>query len=177
MRQINRKKSKQEVNNMYTSVHMGESQKTWVTHQNGWNPHLKCHLQLETKEDVVGSGLGIQSGGRWFTRRWKSKCLEFPWPHLAHIFFLVSLVALFLGQPLYLNYSTVKKVVKRKTLSLFFLKSTLPNVILLTKRHILGWQILLPYNTLDQVEKVNMETQGGSHLLPKIVPKVWGGLA
>lgn len=69
-------KSKQKVNNMYTSVHMGESQKTWVTHQNGWNPHLKCHLQLETKEDVVGSGLGLECGGRWFMWRWKSKCLE-----------------------------------------------------------------------------------------------------
>ena len=104
------------------------------------------------------------------------KYLEFLWPHLAHIFFLVSLVALFLGQPLYLNYSTVKEVVKRKTLSLFFLKNTLPKIILLTKRHILGWQILLPYNALGQVEKVNVETQGGNHLLPKIVPKAGGDL-
>ena len=60
--------------------------------------------------------------------------LTTPGPH----FFSVSLVALFLGQPLYLNYSTAKEVAKRKTWSLLFLKNTLLKVILLTKRHILG---------------------------------------
>ena len=39
---------------------MGETQKNWVTHQNGWCPHLNYHLQLKTKEDVGGSGLGLQ---------------------------------------------------------------------------------------------------------------------
>ena len=33
---------------------MGETQKNWVTHQNGWSPHLKYYLQLKTKEDVEG---------------------------------------------------------------------------------------------------------------------------
>ena len=54
---------------------MRETQENWVTHQNGWNPHLKYHLQLKTKEDVGGSGLELQGGGRQFTWRWKSKCL------------------------------------------------------------------------------------------------------
>ena len=37
--------------------------------------HLKYHLQLETKENVEGSGLELQRGERQFTWRWKSKCL------------------------------------------------------------------------------------------------------
>ena len=34
---------------------------------NGWNPYLKYHLQLKTKEDVGVSGLGLQKGweGNW----------------------------------------------------------------------------------------------------------------
>lgn len=54
---------------------MEETQKTWVTHQNGWNLHLKYRLQLQTKEVVGGSGLGLQKGRREFTRIWKSKHL------------------------------------------------------------------------------------------------------
>ena len=38
---------------------MGETKENWVTHQNGQNPHLKHRRQLETKEDVGGSGLGL----------------------------------------------------------------------------------------------------------------------
>lgn len=54
---------------------MGETQEKWVTHQNGWSPHLKCPLQLKTKEDVGGIGLVPQRDGKQFTRRWKSRCL------------------------------------------------------------------------------------------------------
>ena len=53
---------------------MGKTQENWVTHQISQNPHLKHHLQLTTKEDVSGSGLGLQTGGRQLTWRWKSKC-------------------------------------------------------------------------------------------------------
>ena len=41
---------------------MGETEKNWVTCQNG--PHIKYHLQLKTKEDIRGSGLGLQRRGR-----------------------------------------------------------------------------------------------------------------
>ena len=53
---------------------MGETQENWVTCQNGWNPHLKYHFQLKTKEDVGISGLWPQKGGKQLTWRWKSKC-------------------------------------------------------------------------------------------------------
>ena len=53
---------------------MGETQENWATCQNGWNLHLKYHLQLKTEEDVGGSDLGLQRGRRQFTWRWKSKC-------------------------------------------------------------------------------------------------------
>ena len=39
------------------------------------NPHFKHHLQQKTKEDVGGSDLGFQRGGRQFTWRWKIKRL------------------------------------------------------------------------------------------------------
>ena len=38
------------------------------------------------------------------------------------------------------------------------------------KRHILGWQILLPYNGLGQAEEVNKDTQGGSYLASQDSP-------
>lgn len=56
---------------------MEETQKNWVTHQNGWKLHLKYCPQVKTKEVVGGSGLGLQKGRREFTRRWKSKCLVY----------------------------------------------------------------------------------------------------
>ena len=34
-----------------------------LTCQNDLNCHLKYHLQLMTKKDVEGSGLGLQMGG------------------------------------------------------------------------------------------------------------------
>jgi len=43
------------------------------------SPHIKYHLQLKTKEDVGGSGLGLQSGGRQFSWRRKKKCLVKQW--------------------------------------------------------------------------------------------------
>lgn len=54
---------------------MGETQENSVTQQNGQNPHLKYQLQLKTKEDVGGSGLGHQRRGRQFTGPWRNKCL------------------------------------------------------------------------------------------------------
>jgi len=39
-------------------------------------PSLKYHLQLKTKEDVAGIGLGFKRGGKHFTWRWRSKYLE-----------------------------------------------------------------------------------------------------
>ena len=54
---------------------MGETQEKWVTHHNGWSPHLKCPLQLKTKEDIGGISLVPQRAGKQFTRRWKSRCL------------------------------------------------------------------------------------------------------
>ena len=54
---------------------MGETQENWVTHQNGRNPHLKDYLQLKINENVGGSGLGHQRGGRKFIWRCKSKYL------------------------------------------------------------------------------------------------------
>ena len=56
-------------------VYIGKILEDWVTCWNGWNPHLNYHLQLKTKEDVGGSGLGLQRAGRQFMWRWKSKCL------------------------------------------------------------------------------------------------------
>lgn len=53
---------------------MWETEEKWVTHQNGWSPHLKCPLQLKTKEDFGGIR-GPRRGGRQFTRRWKGRCL------------------------------------------------------------------------------------------------------
>ena len=38
---------------------MGETQGNRVIHQNGQSPHHKYHLQLKTKEDIEGSGLGL----------------------------------------------------------------------------------------------------------------------
>ena len=46
---------------------MGETQENWVTHQNGWSPHLQYHCQLTTKEEVGGGALGLQREGRQFT--------------------------------------------------------------------------------------------------------------
>lgn len=46
---------------------MGETQEKTATHQNGASPHLKHHLQLKTKEDFRGSGLGLQRGRRQLT--------------------------------------------------------------------------------------------------------------
>ena len=43
---------------------MGETQENRVTRQNGRSHYLKYHLQLRTKEDVGGSGLGLQRGAR-----------------------------------------------------------------------------------------------------------------
>ena len=54
---------------------MKETQENWVTQQNGRNTHLTYHLWLEAKQDVVGSGSGLQRGGKQFTWIWKSKCL------------------------------------------------------------------------------------------------------
>ena len=42
---------------------------------NGQNPHLKYCLQVKTKEDAVGRDLGLQTGKRQYTWRWKSRCL------------------------------------------------------------------------------------------------------
>ena len=41
---------------------MRETQENWVTHQNSRSPHLIYHLQLKPKDDVGGSGLGLQRG-------------------------------------------------------------------------------------------------------------------
>ena len=47
---------------------MGETQEYGVIDQNGGISHLKYHLQLKTKEDIVGgSDLGLQRGGRQLT--------------------------------------------------------------------------------------------------------------
>lgn len=35
--------------------------------------HFKYYLQLKTKEDPGGSGVGTQRGGRKFIGRWKCK--------------------------------------------------------------------------------------------------------
>ena len=45
---------------------MRETQGNWITQQNGWNPHLKYYLQLNTKDDAMGSVLGLQRGIRQF---------------------------------------------------------------------------------------------------------------
>lgn len=37
-------------------VYMGDTQENWVTPQNGSSHHIKCYLQLKTKEDVLGGG-------------------------------------------------------------------------------------------------------------------------
>ena len=61
---------------------MGETQESSVSHQNGRSHYLK-YLQLRKKEDVGGSGLGLQRGVRQFTQEWKSKCLvKKCWPCL-----------------------------------------------------------------------------------------------
>ena len=46
---------------------MRETQEHRVIYQKGQNPHLQYRLQLKTKEDVGGSGLGLQKGGKQFT--------------------------------------------------------------------------------------------------------------
>ena len=55
-------------------MYMGETQENRVIRQNGQNLYLKYHLQLKTKEDVGGEGVGLPRGGRQFTWRWESKC-------------------------------------------------------------------------------------------------------
>ena len=97
MRKINRRKIEQ---SLITCIHGRDPGK--LSNLPKWlKPHLKYYLQLKTKEDVGGSGLRIQRGGRQFTWRWKSKywvnkCLLGPAetvgyrvgsdpPHLAHI--------------------------------------------------------------------------------------------
>ena len=55
-------------------VYMEATQENWVAHQNGQSLYLKYCLQLETKEDVEGSGLGLQRSRREFAWRWKNKC-------------------------------------------------------------------------------------------------------
>lgn len=40
---------------------MKETQENWITHQKDWKPHFK-HVQWKTKDDVAGSGLGLQMG-------------------------------------------------------------------------------------------------------------------
>ena len=45
---------------------MRETRGNWITQQNGWNPHLKYYLQLNTKDDAMGSVLGLQRGIRQF---------------------------------------------------------------------------------------------------------------
>ena len=45
---------------------MGETQEKRVTCQNGQSTYLKYHPQLKIKENVGGSGLGLQGGRRQF---------------------------------------------------------------------------------------------------------------
>ena len=59
MRQINRRKSNK---SLITCVHQRDPGEL-SNSPNGPNPHLKYHLQLKTKEDVGGSGLGFIRGG------------------------------------------------------------------------------------------------------------------
>lgn len=54
---------------------MGETQENQVTHQNSLSLCLKDHLQLKTKEDVGGSGLGLQRGGRRKNQCLVNQCL------------------------------------------------------------------------------------------------------
>ena len=150
---------------------MRETQEKWATHQNGPSPHLKYHLQLKTKEDVGGGALTLQRGGRQFTRSRKSKCLvnkcllglhrkqDTRWslisracrvsPTIPHPYSLqISLVrALFWEQRLHLNSSRQlggrsKFLPESLGPWLFSAQSCMP------KRYILGWQILLSYNSL-----------------------------
>ena len=39
---------------------MGETQENQAACQNGQSPYIKYHLQLKTKENVGGSGLGFK---------------------------------------------------------------------------------------------------------------------
>ena len=60
----------------YNLLIMGEARENWVTHQNGWSLHLKYHLQLKAKGDVIVGALGPQRWGRQMVeKRWKSKWL------------------------------------------------------------------------------------------------------
>ena len=54
---------------------MGDTQENCVTCQNGQNPPLKVPSSAKDTKDVGGSVLGLQKGGRQFTKRWKSQCL------------------------------------------------------------------------------------------------------
>lgn len=56
---------------MYTQVRSRKTKKC----ANIVDPHLKYNLQLKTKEGVVSTGLGTQSGGKQYTWRWKSNYL------------------------------------------------------------------------------------------------------
>lgn len=51
------KREKQKSYNTYTSIYIGETQKNWVIHQNGWSNHFKYHLQLK-----MVLGWGVQWG-------------------------------------------------------------------------------------------------------------------
>ena len=51
---------------------MGETQANWVTHQNGWNPHLKYTFQLKTDFEVMVRDFKGKEG---HSSRGKSKCL------------------------------------------------------------------------------------------------------
>ena len=142
---------------------MGKTQEKWVTHQNGWNSHLKYHLQLKTEEDVGGSGLGCQRGGMQFTWRWKSKCLENKcllgqqrqWDSEKNfkkqtllgsslsatqfILYISMGIAHLLEWVLALHSSRLLRGGKQKEfLSLLLLKNNQPKLVLMPKRHILG---------------------------------------
>ena len=43
---------------------MRETQENSVTHLNDKSHHFKYSPQLKTKENVMGSGLGLQRGGK-----------------------------------------------------------------------------------------------------------------
>ena len=53
---------------------------------------------------------------------------------------------------------------RSKFLSLLFLKNNQPKLILRPKRHILGWQILLPYSIVGDLEVVTHTTMNGQRL-------------
>ena len=128
-----------------------------MTLQNEYNPHLKCHLQ--TKQDIVGSGLGLQRGGIHMekekqmsgTQIFAGSCRDNLVQHRVDSDLYASLGCPHHTQPIFFPISLVRALKKKIFLSLLFLKNNQLKLILMSKRHILGSQILLPYSVfLDQ---------------------------